>query len=308
LGKLIHSLQGPAEAFQHVRRLPKLVLKLLLYRHKISALFVEVARSSSTIKETCVRSLCVVFVAASAFLGNVTPVHAALGDASRCLLPPAAAGIEDLAGVNSTIPLLKPALADYDPEERDYLIRTLVFEASGEPVEGKAAVVHVILNRMRLGKWGANIKEVVTRPWQFEPWMTRRSEIESLSSSDPRYRKAARIVDDVLSGQEPDPTAGATHFLNPTIVRQRRGGSLPNWARGDGQPIGRHTFYSPEAGQAVPFDAILLADAAANAPSIVPQAREATHSASVAAGCRKDDITATSPGLPRQDAVQFVAR
>jgi hypothetical protein len=241
-------------------------------------------------------------------LGNASPVHAALGDASRCLLPPAAAGIEDLAGVNSTIPLLKPALADYDPEERDYLIRTLVFEASGEPVEGKAAVVHVILNRMRLGKWGANIKEVVTRPWQFEPWMTRRSEIESLSSSDPRYRKAARIVDDVLSGQEPDPTAGATHFLNPTIVRQRRGGSLPNWARGDGQPIGRHTFYSPEANRAVPLDAVLLADAAATAPSIAPQTREATNSASVAAGCRKDDITATSPTLPLQDAVQFVAK
>jgi len=183
-----------------------------------------------------------------------------------------------------------------------------VFEASGEPEEGKAAVVHVILNRTRLGKWGDNIKEVVTRPWQFEPWMTRRSEIESLSSSDPRYRKAARIVDDVLSGQEPDPTAGATHFLNPTIVRQRRGGSLPNWARGDGQPIGRHTFYSPEAGQAVPLDAVLLADATANAPSIAPQAREATNSASVAAGCRKDDITATSPALPLQDAVQFVAR
>jgi hypothetical protein len=255
-----------------------------------------------------VRSLCVVFVAASAVLGNASPVHAALGDASRCLLPPAAAGIEDLAGVNSTIPLLKPGSADYDSEERDYLIRTLVFEASGEPEEGKAAVVHVILNRTRLGKWGDNIKEVVTRPWQFEPWMTRRSEIESLSRSDPRYRKAARIVDDVLSGQEPDPTAGATHFLNPTIVRQRRGGSLPNWARGDGQPIGRHTFYSPEANQAVPLDAILLADAAANAPSIVPEARDANDSASVAAGCRKDDITATSPALPRQDAVQFVAR
>ena len=254
------------------------------------------------------RSLCVVFVAALAFLGNALPVHAALGDASRCLLPPAAAGIEDLAGVNSTIPLLKPELAGYNSEERDYLIRTLVFEASGEPEEGKAAVVHVILNRTRLGKWGDNIKEVVTRPWQFEPWMTRRSEIESLSRSDPRYRKAARIVDDVLSGQEPDPTAGATHFLNPTIVRQRRGGSLPNWARGEGQPIGRHTFYSPDASQAVPLDAVLVADAAANAPSIAPEARDTANSASVDSGCRKDDITATSPALPLQDAVQFVAK
>ena len=57
--------------------------------------------------------------------------------------------------------------------------------------------------------------------------------------------------DAVLTGEMPDPTAGATHFLNPTIVRQRRGGSLPSWARGEGQPIGKHTFYSPDETGAV---------------------------------------------------------
>jgi len=38
---------------------------------------------------------------------------------------------------------------------------------------------------------------------------------------DLRYKKAARIADAVLEGDVPDPTAGATHFLNATIVRQR---------------------------------------------------------------------------------------
>ena len=145
---------------------------------------------------------CVLF--AFILLYGATPVYAALGDAPRCLLPPSLQGAPDLAGVNPSIPVLKPALADYDFEERDYLIRTMVFEASGEPEEGKAAVAHVILNRKKLGKWGDNIKEVVTRPWQFEPWMTRRSEMEK-SKDDPRYRKAARIADNVLRGQEPTP-------------------------------------------------------------------------------------------------------
>ena len=131
------------------------------------------------------------------------------------------------------------------PSERDYLIRTIAFEAADEADEGKAAVAHVILNRKRSGRWGDNIKDVVTRPWQFEPWMTRRTEMERLSPDDPRYEDAARIADAVLTGQTSDPTAGATHFLNPTVVRQRRGGSLPSWARGEGQPIGRHTFYYP---------------------------------------------------------------
>ena len=247
---------------------------------------------------------CVLFV--FILLYGATPVYAALGDAPRCLLPPSLQGAPDLAGVNPSIPVLKPALADYDSEERDYLIRTMVFEASGEPEEGKAAVAHVILNRKKLGKWGDNIKEVVTRAWQFEPWMTRRSEMENLSKDDPRYRKAARIADNVLSGQEPDPTAGATHFLNPTIVRKLRGGSLPRWARGEGQPIGRHTFYSPEAGRAVPPQAVLLADAAAT--SIAPGSGEISPSAALAGGCRKDAVTATSPALPTENTVQIVTR
>jgi spore germination cell wall hydrolase CwlJ-like protein len=132
------------------------------------------------------------------------------------------------------------------PDGRDYLIRTLVFEASGETEIGKVAVAHVILNRKRSGRWGHKIEDVVTSPWQFEPWMTRKSEIEGLSRSDPRYVDAAEIADGVLAGYIPDPTAGATHFLNPVIVRKRRGGSLPSWADSDGQPIGRHVFYCPE--------------------------------------------------------------
>ena len=251
------------------------------------------------------RVLCVLF--ALTLLFGPAPVYAALGDAPRCLLPTAVQGIPDLAGVNRSIPLLKPGAADYDPEERDYLIRTMVFEASGEPEEGKAAVAHVILNRKKLGKWGDNIKEVVTRPWQFEPWMTRRTEIENLSKDDPRYRKAARIADDVLSGQEPDPTAGATHFLNPTIVRNRRGGSLPPWAKGDGQAIGRHTFYSPDGSRAVPLEAVLLADAAASATSTAPGSGDISPRAPLDGTGRRDAVTA-SPALPADSTVQIVAR
>jgi spore germination cell wall hydrolase CwlJ-like protein len=142
-------------------------------------------------------------------------------------------------------------------DERDYLIRTIAFEASGETEVGKVAVAYVVLNRKKRGRWGDNIRAVVTHPGQFEPWMTRRREIEGLSPNDPRYQSAAIIADAVLSGQTPDPTAGATHFLNPVIVRERRGGSLPLWARGEGRPIGRHTFYSPGEGDSSPQQAAL---------------------------------------------------
>ena len=137
------------------------------------------------------------------------------------------------------------SISSYNLEDRDYLIRTVAFEAANEPSLGKAAVAHVVLNRKKTGRWGYQIKKIVTQPWQFEPWMTRRREIENLSPDDPRYRRAARIADAVLGGDIPDPTSGATHFLNEAIVRQRRG-SLPRWAQEEGLVIGRHTFYSPD--------------------------------------------------------------
>jgi hypothetical protein len=142
-------------------------------------------------------------------------------------------------------------------DERDYLIRTIAFEASGETEIGKVAVAYAVLNRQNRGRWGDTIKAVVTAPGQFEPWMTQRKAIESLSPNDPRYQRAAIIADAVLSGQTPDPTAGATHFLNPVIVRARRGGSLPAWASGDGRPFGRHVFYSPDEGRHSPQQAAL---------------------------------------------------
>lgn len=196
------------------------------------------------------------FVLAYFLSGAATPGYAALGEAPRCF--PTTQGTLEIAAVNLPIPELSRPAPDYDAEERDYLIRTIAFEASGEPEEGKSAVAHVILNRTLSGRWGDSIKDVVTRPWQFEPWMTRRREIQKLSPSDPRYESAARIADAVLAGEMPDPTAGATHFLNPIIVRQRRGGSLPAWAHGNPHPIGRHTFYSPDEGKPMPQRAALV--------------------------------------------------
>ncbi len=163
-------------------------------------------------------------------------VRCVLAPIQQLALPAEKISISKLSFVGSTV----------TSEDRDYLIRTIAFEASGESEEGKAAVAHVILTRTRSGRWGDTIKEVVTHPWQFESWMMRRAEIESLDIEDARYRSAAQVADAVLAGRMSDPTTGATHFLNPTIVQQKRGGSLPAWAAVGGLSIGRHTFYAPD--------------------------------------------------------------
>ena len=202
-------------------------------------------------------------------LGGATPLHASLGVLPKCL-PPAPQVVTETADTKSPLTELRQVVPNYNAEDRNYLIRTIAFEASDESDEGKAAVAHVILNRTKSGRWGDSIKDVVTHPWQFEPWMTRREEMEKLSPNAPRYQNAARIADAVLSGQMSDPTAGATHFLNPTVVRQRRGGSLPSWARGEGQPIGRHTFYSPNEGADALERAILSSGSLADSLSCSP--------------------------------------
>ena len=56
-----------------------------------------------------------------------------------CLLPAAGQGTTKIVDANLPISKLREAIPSYDAEERDYLIRTIAFEASGEPEEGKAA-------------------------------------------------------------------------------------------------------------------------------------------------------------------------
>jgi hypothetical protein len=246
--------------------------------------------------------LCVQFQFAAVFLVvtflGAKPLYAALGDASHCPVQ----GQTAVGDLNLPIPLLSAEATNYSPEERDYLIRTIVFEADSESDKGKAAVAHVILNREKIGKWGDSIKEVVTSPWQFEPWMTRRKEIKSLSKTDPRYRNAARIADAALNGDAPDPTAGATHFLNPTIVRQRRGGSLPRWARGEGQPIGRHTFYSPYKSKSVPLEAVQLSNAGADISVPRSKADTLAPSGAMRSSCHRPQIATAVPTRRTEEA------
>lgn len=142
----------------------------------------------------------------------------------------------------------------------DVMVRTVIGEAADEPDEGKAAVAWVILNRARMNMphyGGNNVADValhkasVMRPsgkrivWQFEPWMHTkiRGYLWAIPKSSNKYQHVLSIVRGCVSGEIPDPTGGATHFLNPDIVKSRTGGSLPSWASGEQKRIGTHVFY-----------------------------------------------------------------
>jgi spore germination cell wall hydrolase CwlJ-like protein len=142
----------------------------------------------------------------------------------------------------------------------DVMVRTVIGEAANESEEGKAAVAHVIMNRARMNVphyGGSNVADValhnasIMRPtgkrrvWQFEPWMHTKIKtyLWAIPVTSERYQHVKRIVLGCVNGDIADPTNGATHFLNPDIVRSRTGGSLPGWAQGTGKRIGTHVFF-----------------------------------------------------------------
>ena len=166
-----------------------------------------------------------------------------------------------------------------DPIDRDYMIRTIIGEAADQPDVGQAAVASVILNRAR--KSGERPEAVVLAPHQFEPWDTRAAELRAISPKSPLYQKVGTIVDRVANGDIPDPTSGATHFLQKDIVLKRRGGTLPDWAQGPGMQIGAHTFYAPgnsgwTAARANPDIAQTLSDTGIVVPAAIKDFNDTT--------------------------------
>jgi hypothetical protein len=126
-----------------------------------------------------------------------------------------------------------------DALDRDYAIRTLFGEAATDPAS-QAAVAHVI--RQRALKSGKSVREVVLAPKQFEPWETRRPELEGLDPKSEIYQGLGNVVDAVWSGNEPDPTGGATLFYSPT-AQSKLGRKPPEWDTGKGVDIGLHRFF-----------------------------------------------------------------
>src|SRR6188768_621809 len=127
------------------------------------------------------------------------------------------------------------------PEE-DQIVRTVWGEANGQPLAGQQAVAHVIKTRAKSS--GQSTQDVIFAPNQFEPWNTaRRSQLEGLDPTSPEYQRILQqVVRPVMTGQAQDPTGGATHFLNPALVKSR-GDEIPGWASGNRTTIGAHDFY-----------------------------------------------------------------
>lgn len=125
-----------------------------------------------------------------------------------------------------------------DPTQRDMMIQTVLGEAGNQGPLGQAAVAHVIRNRAIGGIGGQTPAQVVMAPNQFESWSGKGNQFDPSSKS---YQDAGKIVDAVMSGA-PDPTFGATNFINKGL-QSADGRATPKWAAGPGLKIGDQLFY-----------------------------------------------------------------
>ncbi len=124
-------------------------------------------------------------------------------------------------------------------DQTDYLARTIWGEARGEGARGMQAVGNVILNRVSRGGWyGASIKDVVLKPYQFSAWNAADPNRQKmLNATDADLRQARTIALQLQAGTLPDITGGATNYHATSVS--------PAWAKKMTKTvqIGNHIFY-----------------------------------------------------------------
>jgi spore germination cell wall hydrolase CwlJ-like protein len=145
--------------------------------------------------------------------------------------------------INSTTPTPQASgAAPLSSSDRDWFIRTVAGEADRNPA-GQTAVANVLRNRLNDGRWGNTGEQVVKAPGQFSMWNNLTGYAHGAGANnvganlDPNgstYKNIGNIVDNVFSGQSPDPTKGALNYYAPGAMK---GGQPPSWASQMSNPI-----------------------------------------------------------------------
>ena len=151
-------------------------------------------------------------------------------------------------------------------DEINCLALNIYFEARGEPVDGKIAVGHVVLNRVADKRYPDKICAVVKQGGQkprnrcqFSWWCDGRSDRPRDLQAWTESQVLARVV---FWGYAEDPTGGALWYHADY--------TLPAWGRKleRGPMIGRHQFYVPNKPRLSQAEPKLSGDALTSAISV----------------------------------------
>lgn len=126
--------------------------------------------------------------------------------------------------------------------DREICAATAFMEASNQGADGRRAVIHVLLNRASLSpKYGNSPADCALHPFQFSCWNTtdpNRHRLAVTTDGDPIWLDCLAAFDEIMDGENPDQTQGATHYFADSIA-------APAWAQSATftVKIGNHLFY-----------------------------------------------------------------
>lgn len=137
-------------------------------------------------------------------------------------------------------------------EAIDLIARTAWGEDYIGGVSGMQAVINVIENRLKSGKYGKTWQDVILKPYQFSIWNAKTvpaykenatfqrylSNIMNVDEKNADFAQAKKLAARGYDGTLPDLTSGSTHYKLPSVTAE--------WARGK-YPVahvGSHDFYN----------------------------------------------------------------
>ncbi len=113
------------------------------------------------------------------------------------------------------------------------LAGAIYFESKGEPLDGQLTVAHVIINRMKSGRFPRSICAVVTQPGQFS--FVRGGRMPGVSTANPAYRTALAVAQVAMERHWESPVASALFFHARHVA--------PGWRLTRVGTVGSHVFY-----------------------------------------------------------------
>lgn len=132
------------------------------------------------------------------------------------------------------------------PDEREALTRLALAEAGNQGPDGLSGVIYTVLNRTRHPASGGSVSDVINAKNQFEPVGRAGGDWRNLPmGTDQQRAEVGRLIDEISAGQRPDPTGGATYFLNRKISGERGTDFGAGKDQFKAAEIGDHTFYRP---------------------------------------------------------------
>lgn len=125
-----------------------------------------------------------------------------------------------------------------------FLAATVFMEAENQSYRGKLAVANVVITTAAQRR--QTISRVVLTPWFMSCWNTdsptRRRLTDAVETQPPAWNEAMKAAASAFYGIEPDPTHGATNYVNEKLLTTN--GKLPKWFDRNKVTvvIGDHTF------------------------------------------------------------------